>query len=92
MAKPQTAAPPGVAATGPDVLLATKLHLPHPQADLVPRPRLTEALDKGMARALIVVSAPASRSSTEVSSRNELKSLGCWLRAGRTRPSLASWL
>ena len=59
MAKPRAAAPSGVAATGPDVLLATKLHLPCPQADLVPRPRLAEALDKGMARALIVVSAPA---------------------------------
>jgi LuxR family maltose regulon positive regulatory protein len=59
MAKPRAAAPSGVAATGPDVLLATKLHLPRPQADLVLRPRLAEALDKGMARALIVVSAPA---------------------------------
>jgi len=59
MAKPWAAAPPGVAAAGPEVLLATKLYLPRPQADLVPRPRLAEALGEGIAGALIVVSAPA---------------------------------
>jgi len=59
MAKPRAAAPSGVAATGPEVLLATKLYLPRPQADLIPRPRLAEALGEGMAGALIVVSAPA---------------------------------
>ena len=81
MAKPRTAAPSGVAATGPDVLLATKLHLPRPQADLVPRPRLAEALDKGMARALIVVSAPAGFGKTAL--------LADWI---REEGKLAAWL
>ncbi len=40
-------------------LLATKLHLPRPRAQLVPRPRLVEQLQKGMVGALTLVSAPA---------------------------------
>jgi LuxR family maltose regulon positive regulatory protein len=59
MAEVPAAARPGVAASGPDVLLATKLHVPRPQAGFVPRPRLTIALDKALARRLILVCAPA---------------------------------
>jgi LuxR family transcriptional regulator, maltose regulon positive regulatory protein len=59
MAEPPVAAPAGVAAPGPDVLLATKLHVPRPQRGFVPRPRLAEALDEGLARRLILVCAPA---------------------------------
>ena len=59
MTEPLTAAPPGVAATGQDVVLATKLHLPRPQPGLISRPRLAEALGDGLAGALILVSAPA---------------------------------
>ena len=32
-----------------DVLLATKLHVPRPRPDLVPRLRLAERLDEGLA-------------------------------------------
>ena len=59
MAEPQTAAPSRVAATGQDVLLATKLHVPRLQPGLVPRPRLVEALGGALERALILISAPA---------------------------------
>ena len=48
-----------VAVTGQDVLLATKLHVPRPQPGFVPRPRLAEELDAGLARRLILVCAPA---------------------------------
>jgi hypothetical protein len=42
MAEPPAAAPAGVAVSGHDVLLATKLHLPRPRPGFVPRPRLEE--------------------------------------------------
>lgn len=41
------------------VLLQTKLHVPKPQAGLVPRPRLRELLDRGSETKLLLVSAPA---------------------------------
>ena len=63
MAEPSTAAPPG-AASGQDALLATKLHVPRPQPGFVPRPRLAEALDEGLARQLILVCAPAGSGKT----------------------------
>ena len=59
MAEVPAAAQPGVAASGPDVLLATKLHVPRPQPWFVPRSRLTIALDRALARRLILVCAPA---------------------------------
>src|SRR6266566_488760 len=59
MAELSAAAPAGVAASEQDVLLATKLHVPRPQAGFVPRPRLVQALDGGLARRLILVCAPA---------------------------------
>ncbi len=40
-------------------LLTTKLHIPQPGVDLVPRPRLYEHLDEGLTRKLTLVSAPA---------------------------------
>lgn len=55
----RTAVLAGVAAYGQDVLLATKLHVPSQPAGLVPRPRLAEALEAGLAGAVILVSAPA---------------------------------
>ena len=42
-----------------DVLQATKLHVPRPQLGFIPRPRLVEALEEGLARRLILVCAPA---------------------------------
>jgi len=40
-------------------LLTTKLYIPPPRPDLVPRPRLIERLDAGVHRKLTLVSAPA---------------------------------
>ncbi len=48
MAEPPFAAPSEVASER-DVLLATKLHVPRPRPGLVPRPRLAERLDEGLA-------------------------------------------
>lgn len=40
-------------------LLATKFYIPPVRPELVPRPRLVERLNGGMARKLTLVSAPA---------------------------------
>jgi LuxR family maltose regulon positive regulatory protein len=77
----RTAAPSGGDATGPDVLLATKLYVPRPPAGLVARPRLARALAGGRAGALVLVSAPAGFGKTAL--------LAGWIR-GRGRP--AGWL
>src|ERR1700729_2656735 len=85
MAEPPVAAPAGVAAPGPDVLLATKLYVPRPQRGFVPRPRLAEALDEGLARRLILVCAPAGSGKTAL--------LADWARRGQrqvARLSLAA--
>ena len=70
-----------VAASERDVLLATKLHLPGPRPELVPRPRLTARLDEGLARGLVLVCAPAGYGKTVL--------LADWARHGR-QP--AAWL
>jgi len=77
----RTAAPAGAAATGQDVLLATKLYVPRPPAGLVARPRLAEALGEGLAGGLILVSAPAGFGKTAL--------LADWIRR-EGRP--AGWL
>ena len=59
MTEPPATAPSGIAASQRDVLLATKLHIPASRPDLVLRPRLTERLDEGLARGLVLVCAPA---------------------------------
>ena len=64
-----------------DVLLATKLHMPAPRPDLVPRPRLTARLDEGLARGLVLVCAAAGYGKTVL--------LADWTRRGR-QP--AAWL
>jgi LuxR family transcriptional regulator, maltose regulon positive regulatory protein len=64
MAQPSGAARAGVADSGPDMLLATKLHVPRPLRDYLPRPRLAAALDEGLARRLILVCAPAGSGKT----------------------------
>ena len=43
----------------PTPLLTTKLYIPSPRPDLVPRPRLIEQLNTGISRKLILISAPA---------------------------------
>ena len=64
MAEPLAAASPGMAGPERDVLLVTKLHMPVPQAGVVPRSRLAERLDEGLARGLILVCAPAGYGKT----------------------------
>jgi LuxR family transcriptional regulator, maltose regulon positive regulatory protein len=59
MADPSVAASAGIAMSGQDVLLVTKLHVPRPQPGFVPRPRLVEALGEGLARGRVLVCAPA---------------------------------
>ena len=44
----------------PTPLLTTKLCIPPPRPNLVPRPRLIERLDAGLHRKLTLVSAPTS--------------------------------
>ena len=66
---------PTVAAPERDVLLATKLYTPGPRPGRVPRPRLAERLDEGLARGLVLVCAPAGYGKTVL--------LGDWARRGR---------
>jgi LuxR family transcriptional regulator, maltose regulon positive regulatory protein len=81
MAELSAAAPAGVAASERDVLLATKLHVPRLERGFVPRLRLAEALDEGLARRLILVCAPAGFGKTAL--------LADWARRGN-RP--VAWL
>ena len=81
MADPSVAAPAGGAPSGQDVLLATKLHVPRPQPGFVPRPRLVQALDEGLARGRVLVCAPAGFGKTAL--------LADWARGGG-RP--VAWL
>ena len=43
----------------PTPLLTTKLYIPPPRPNLVPRPRLIERLNEGLRRKLTLISAPA---------------------------------
>src|SRR5215471_16416940 len=81
LADPSVAAPAGVAMSGQDVLLATKLHVPRPQPGFVQRPRLVEALGDGLARGRVLVCAPAGSGKTAL--------LADWCRGGG-RP--VAWL
>ena len=76
------AAPRAAAALfGPDVLLATKLHVPSIRPGLVPRTRLVQALGAGLARGWVLVCAPAGFGKTML--------LADWARGGG-RP--VAWL
>jgi LuxR family transcriptional regulator, maltose regulon positive regulatory protein len=55
---------PGATAAECDTLLATKLNIPVPPPGLVSRPRLTERLDEGLGRGLVLVCAPAGYGKT----------------------------
>ena len=68
-------------------LLETKLYVPRPRRGLVPRPRLSERLDRGAASKLMLVSAPAGFGKTTLLSE--------WLAAGSAAPAderLVAWL
>ena len=71
----------------PALLLETKLYVPRSRRGLVPRPRLSERLDRGTASTLMLVSAPAGFGKTTL--------LTEWLAAGPAGPAderLAAWL
>ena len=81
---PPPAAP---ASAGPAALLKTKLYVPRSRRGLVPRPRLSERLDRGAASRLVLVSAPAGFGKTTL--------LTEWLAAGPATPAgerPAAWL
>src|SRR6476469_9823890 len=67
--------------SAPDALLATKLHLPHPRAGYVSRPRLLSVLDQSPLPGIVLVCAPAGFGKTAL--------LGEWVRRGG-RP--VAWL
>jgi LuxR family maltose regulon positive regulatory protein len=73
-------------ALGPAPLLETKLYVPRLRRGLVPRPRLSERLDRGAASKLMLVSAPAGFGKTTL--------LTEWLAgpAGPASERLAAWL
>ena len=87
----QVAAPPEAAGNPgdslvPAPLLETKLYIPRSRGGL-PRPRLSERLDRGTALKLMVISAPAGFGKTTL--------LTEWLAAGPAGPAderLAAWL
>jgi LuxR family transcriptional regulator, maltose regulon positive regulatory protein len=81
MAEPPLFSPVQVATSGQDVLLATKLHVPHPQPGYAARPRLVERLEEGSVRRLLLVCAPAGFGKTAL--------LADWVRR-RRRP--VAWL
>src|SRR5437588_5514303 len=71
----------------PAALLETKFYAPRSRRGLVPRPRLSERLDRGAASKLVLVSAPAGFGKTTL--------LTEWLAAGPAAPAderLAAWL
>ena len=72
---------PDVGAAEHDALLATKLNVPAPGLDLVPRPRLADRLDEGLGRSLVLVCAPAGYGKTVL--------LADWARHARLP---AAWL
>src|SRR3954451_14543714 len=71
----------------PAPLLQTKFFVPRSRRGLVPRPRLSERLDRGVASTLMIVSAPAGFGKTTL--------LAEWLAAGSGSPDserVAAWL
>ena len=62
-------------------ILATKLYVPPPRPEAVPRPRLVERLNEGLHRRLILVSAPAGFGKTTL--------IGEWV---ATLPRPVAWL
>jgi LuxR family maltose regulon positive regulatory protein len=71
----------------PVPLLETKFYVPRPRRGLVPRPRLSERLDRGAASKLVLVSAPAGFGKTTLLSE--------WLAAepgAAAGERLAAWL
>ncbi len=87
-ARPPPAQPPEEEISWvPTALLETKFYIPRPRRALVPRPRLSERLDRGAASKLMLVSAPAGFGKTTL--------LTDWLAAVPPAPAgerLTAWL
>ena len=49
-----------------NLLLSTKLHIPQPRTDRVPRPNLVKRLQQGLEQRLILISAPAGYGKTSL--------------------------
>src|SRR5271165_6551228 len=84
---PPVPPPAAPASAAPAALLETKLYVPRSRRGLVPRPRLSEMLDRGTALKLTLVSAPAGFGKTTL--------LTEWLAAAATVPAggrLVAWL
>src|SRR5947207_3356891 len=81
MAKTPVATSANDAASERDLLLATKLFLPHPQPESLPRQRLLDLLDRAIAEDLTLVCAPAGFGKTTL--------LAEW---ARRRDSPVGWL
>ncbi len=64
-------------------ILTTKLYLPPPRPDLVPRPHLVERLSRGVDRKLTLISAPAGFGKTTL--------LSTWVQQAEPRTRVA-WL
>ena len=85
--RPSEPLPPAPGSPGPAPLLDTKFYIPRSRRDLVPRPRLSQRLDRGSALKLVLVSAPAGFGKTTL--------LTQWLAAGPAAPGdqrRAAWL
>ncbi len=67
----------------PTPILKTKLYLPPPHPDLVPRPRLINLLNTGSSRKLTLISAPAGFGKSTL--------LSCWIERVRADTKVA-WL
>jgi LuxR family maltose regulon positive regulatory protein len=77
-------APSAPASAGRAALLEMKLYVPKTRRGLVPRPRLSERLDRGIASKLTLVSAPAGFGKTTL--------LTEWLAEGPAGERLVAWL
>ena len=76
-------AEPTATAPEQDVLPATKSHIPVPRPGLVPRLRRPARLDEGLARALVLVCAPAGYGKTVL--------LADWARPAGARSPGCRW-
>ena len=82
---------PSPQAVPPVPLLATKLFIPHPRLDLVPRPRLLAQLEAGLRGPVTLLSAPAGWGKTSLLSACIYKrDRGCFAKpSGKTVPGTA---
>ncbi len=72
-------APRGEGGAGVDQLVATKLFAPGPPHGFVSRRRLVEALDEGLSRGVVLISAPAGFGKTALLSEWSLRRPVAWL-------------